>query len=110
MKDPRSYKNAIVGAVRASPRLMDRMFASQSREREQLRKELAALRHLMPLLMKARNGNRWTNAEKKALQEQLRALAHLSPYLVVMALPGSFVVLPALAWWLDRRRQARKDV
>jgi len=29
----------------------------------------------------------------------------VSPYLVVMVMPGSFVVLPALAWWLDRRRQ-----
>jgi hypothetical protein len=29
----------------------------------------------------------------------------VSPYLAVMVMPGSFIVLPALAWWLDRRRQ-----
>jgi hypothetical protein len=29
--------------------------------------------------------------------------------LVVMALPGSFVALPVLAWWLDRRRQNRSS-
>jgi uncharacterized Tic20 family protein len=37
----------------------------------------------------------------------VRALAHLSPYLVVLVLPGSFIALPVLAWWLDRRRQNR---
>ena len=33
-------------------------------------------------------------------------LSNLSPYLVVLALPGSFVMLPALAWWLDRRAKS----
>ena len=61
----------------------------------------------MPLLMKRRNGDRWTVAERQDLYGQLRALSHLSPYLVVLALPGSFLMLPALAWWLDRRRGLR---
>jgi len=38
------------------------------------------------------------------LQIHLRRLSNISPYLVVLALPGSFILLPALAWWLDRRR------
>jgi hypothetical protein len=108
MRNFLSCKKAILGAVRASPRLMDKMFAAQNREREQVLKELVKVRGLMPLLMKLRNGKRWTNPEQNALREQLRALANLSPYLAVMVLPGSFVVLPALAWWLDRRRQIRK--
>jgi uncharacterized Tic20 family protein len=40
---------------------------------------------------------------------QLRAAAHLSPYLAVLILPGSFLLLPLLAWWLDRRRHRRDD-
>lgn len=90
------------------PNLMKRMLAAQNRERRQVLDEMVKVRGLMPLLMKPRNGERWTAAERAALQDQLRALAHLSPYLVVMVLPGSFVVLPVLAWWLDRRRQARE--
>jgi hypothetical protein len=85
------------------------MFAAQNREREQLLTELVRVRGLMPLLMKSRNGERWTDIEQKALQQQLRALAYLSPYLVAMVLPGSFALVPILAWWLDRRRQNRSD-
>lgn len=88
--------------IRVSPGLMQKVLAAQNRERKQLQGEMAKVRGLMPLLMKPRNGERWTSAERIALQEQLRALAYLSPYLVVMALPGSFVALPVLAWWLDR--------
>jgi hypothetical protein len=90
-----------------SPSLMQKMLAAQNRERKQLLAELVKVRGLMPLLMKTRNAGRRTAAERAVLQEQLRALRHLSPYLVVMALPGSFVALPVLAWWLDRRRQNR---
>lgn len=86
---------------------MQRMLAAQNRERTELRRELMKIRGLMPLLMKARNGASWTGVERAALLEQLRALAHLSPYLLVMVLPGSFVALPVLAWWIDRRRQSR---
>ena len=73
---------------------------------ERLR-EFVQVRGLMPLLMKRRNGGNWTSSERTALQQQLRALAHLSPYLVVLVMPGSFMVLPMLAWWLDRRRNQR---
>ena len=83
------------------------MLAAQNRERQQLLVEMVKVRGLMPLLMKSRNGERWSASERAVLHGQLRALAHLSPYLVLIALPGSFVALPVLAWWLDRRRQNR---
>jgi hypothetical protein len=35
-------------------------------------------------------------------------LSSISPYLLVLALPGSFLMLPALAWWLDRRRTRQR--
>ncbi len=84
------------------------MLAAQNRERRQLLGEMAKVRGLIPLLMKSRNGARWSASERADLHTQLRALAHLSPYLVLMVLPGSFVALPVLAWWLDRRRQDRR--
>jgi hypothetical protein len=87
---------------------MGKILAAQNRERQQLLGEMTKVRGLVPLLMKPRNGAKWTAAERAALQDQLRALAHLSPYLVIMVLPGSFVALPVLAWWLDRRRYDRR--
>lgn len=64
---------------------------------------------MMPLLMKARNGGQWTAAEKEELLAHLRRMAHLSPYLLFLLLPGSMLLLPIYAWWLDRRRQQRQD-
>lgn len=89
--------------------LWQRMLEAQSRERRQLLAELSQIKGLMPLLMKRRNGENWTRAERQALQGQLHAVAHLSPYLLVLALPGSFALLPVLAWWLDRRRIRRNS-
>lgn len=89
--------------------MLQPMLAAQKRERDQLLREMTQIRGFMPLLMKSRNGERWTSGDRRDLQQQLRAVAHLSPYLVVMLLPGSFAVLPFLAWWLDRRRQQRPD-
>lgn len=89
--------------------LWQRMLEAQQRERAQLVAELSQIRGFMPLLMKRRNGERWSRAERQALMAQLRAMMHLSPYLVVLALPGSFALLPLLAWWLDRRRLRRRS-
>jgi hypothetical protein len=62
---------------------------------------------LMPLLMKQRNGSRWSAEERRELLDRLNALSQISPYLVAMAVPGSMLMLPVLAWWLDRRRGRR---
>ncbi|NTV96399.1 MAG: hypothetical protein HGA75_13455 [Thiobacillus sp.] len=78
------------------------------RERIMLVSEFVKIKGLMPLLMKHRNGDAWTQTERVELHEQLRTLSHLSPYLFVLLLPGSFALLPVLAWWLDRRRQQRQ--
>jgi len=90
--------------------MMRKMLDAQERERKQIVAQAIRVRGLMPLLMKPRNGAKWTHAERDELQEQLRALRSLSPYLLVLALPGSFLLLPMLAWWLDRRRGLRKEV
>lgn len=80
---------------------------AERRERQVVTAEIVRIHGLMPLLMGHRNGGRWSAEARKELYEQLHALAHLSPYLFVLVLPGSFVALPLLAWWLDRRRQRR---
>lgn len=95
--------------MRPQPGLVGKMLEAQKRERTVVLSEFVKIKGLMPLLMKHRNGDTWSRAERIELQEQLRALAHLSPYLFILMLPGSFAFLPVLAWWLDRRRHNRQD-
>lgn len=96
---------AIIGSrCTASLRRMRDMTA---RERDFLLDEVSLVRGLMPLLMKPRNGCRWTAAEKTELRAHMRRLRYISPYLLLSVIPGSFIALPVLAWWLDRRRQRR---
>jgi hypothetical protein len=80
------------------------LHALSARERKHLVDEIVKTRGLMPLLMKQRNAQRWTPEEKQELAAHLRRLSTISPYLVALALPGGLLMLPALAWWLDRRR------
>lgn len=84
-----------------------RFLSAQKREAKHVLGELLAMRGLMPLLMKTRNGGHWTTAEKAELLTQLRRLSRISPYLLFLLLPGSALLLPIYAWWLDRRRHAR---
>ena len=83
------------------------LLEAQQRERMQIAAHMGKVKGLMPLLMKRRNGHRWSRAERADLHGQLRALSYLSPYLILLALPGSFLMMPVLAWWLDRRRGLR---
>ncbi len=94
-------------AAVALPSWWRQLFHSQRREVRRVLGELLVLRGLMPLLMKSRNGESWTPQEKAQLLAHLRRLSHLSPYLVLLLMPGSAVLLPAYAWWLDRRRRRR---
>lgn len=79
--------------------------APLSLERDRIRAEMFGIQELRPLLMKRRNGSRWTPTERAQLQAHRRSVTTLSPYLLVLLAPGSFALFPLLAWWLDRRRQ-----
>ena len=82
--------------------------ASNSREKRRLRDELVMIRGAWPLLMKQRNGGKWTPEEKQELKTMVRSASNVSPYLFIWALPGSVLLLPFLAWFLDRQRKRRK--
>ena len=78
------------------------------RERKALLSEMVQVKGLMPLLMKRRNKQKWSDADLRELHVHLRRLTKLSPYIVVFVMPGGFAMLPILAWWLDRRRQRNR--
>ena len=84
-----------------------RAFELAERERKFLLSELSQVKGLMPLLMKPRNKQQWTAEDRAQIRLHLRRLSRISPYLVVLVRPGGFVILPALAWCLDRRRGRR---
>jgi len=87
------------------PIIVRTVMEMMDRERKYVLGEVVQITGLMPLLMKPRNHQNWTPEDKRQIVDHLRRLSMVSPYLAVMVMPGSFVVLPALAWWLDRRRQ-----
>ncbi len=87
--------------------LIKRLLTTQRRVTREFVAEVLQMRGLMPLLMKPRNGGKWTAEEKAELLHQLRLLSRLSPVLLLLLLPGSIVLLPIYAWWLERRRKRR---
>ena len=84
------------------------MLKALEREKEHILSEMLQVKGLIPLLMKPRNKQKWTVEDRAELKQQIQRIFHLGPYLAVIALPGSFLLLPALAWWLDRRRNRTK--
>jgi hypothetical protein len=115
LKTLNSKFNLHVGSVISYPvqyagRAIRWTWRLQARERTRLSQEMREIKGLMPLVMKQRNGYRWSPADKSEIKVHLRHLVSLSPYLTLFVMPGGFVVLPFLAWWLDRRRQKRVDL
>jgi hypothetical protein len=95
------------GVVAGTRRLFTAAKRLQEREKSRIREEIAQIPGLMTLLMKPRNGLRWTKAERAELRTQLRRLSRLSLYLALATLPFTSLTLPFVAWWLDRRQQRR---
>jgi hypothetical protein len=92
----------------AHPILLLREFlSSMQREKKYMLAEMAKVAGLLPLLMKPRNGEKWTAQDRLELMGHLKRLSHLSRYIAAVLVPGGFVMLPVFVWWLDRRRSRR---
>jgi hypothetical protein len=87
--------------------MLKKFYLVAERERKYLVAELSQVKGLMPLLMKRRNRMKWSSEDRRELSIHMRRLSRMSPYIAVIVLPGGFAMLPALAWWLDRRRGLR---
>ena len=105
--DPNNTKSYQVRLKRA-PRWFCSFLAGNHREQRRLRDELAMMQGAWPLLMKQRDGGTWTAEDKAELQSMVRSASEVSPYLFIWAIPGSVVLLPFLAWYLDVRRKHRR--
>ena len=91
-----------------SPVWFASMLAGTHREKSRIRDELGRLKGAVPLLMKQRNGGKWTQEERKELRSMIKSASNVSPYLLIWVVPGSMVILPFLAWHLDTRRKNRE--
>lgn len=115
MESQPSTKAVIADAASATstgfvPRVRRLFMATRmlhAREKSRIREEIAQIPGLLALLMKPRNGLKWTKAERKELRTQLRGLSRLSLYLTMAALPFTTLTLPLVAWWLDQRQKKR---
>jgi hypothetical protein len=87
--------------------MLDQIRGIVEREKKHLEEELARTQTLMPLLMKPRNGAKWTKDEKRELVDHLKRIGGMGRYVALILLPGGLALLPLLAWWLDRRRDRR---
>ena len=87
--------------------MFDHIRGIVEREKKHLGDELARTQTLMPLLMKPRNGAKWTKDEKRELVDHLKRIGGMGRYVALLLLPGGLALLPLLAWWLDRRRERR---
>jgi hypothetical protein len=104
--DPNSTRHYQV-KLRGAPVWFCSFLAGNSRERRRFRDELATMKGSWPLLMKQRRGGTWTPEDKQQLKAMVRSASSVSPYLFIWALPGSVLLLPFLAWYLDTRRKQR---
>jgi hypothetical protein len=104
--DPNSTKHFQV-KMRAAPAWFCSFLAGNSREQRRFRDELATIKGAWPLLMKQRRGGTWTPEDKAQLKAMVRSASSVSPYLFIWAIPGSVLLLPFLAWYLDTRRKQR---
>jgi hypothetical protein len=96
--------SSIAALSRGTSRAIRSIKELTSREKRRLVSEISQVSGLMPLLMKPRNRQKWSREDKAQLAVHIKRLSAMSPYLVVLLMPGGLLALPALAWWLDRRR------
>ena len=88
---------------------LGQLMQAQKRQAGAVVGDLVRMRGLMPLLMKNRNGGAWSPEEKAELLDPMRRLSRVSPVLLLLLLPGSAILLPIYAWWLDRRDRPRQE-
>jgi len=104
-REPMPSQTTAATPTARRPRIVFTPVEFVARERRYLLSEMAQIRGLMPLLMKRRNNLPWTHDDRAALRGHLKRLSVISPYLMCFIVPGGLALLPALAWWLERRRR-----
>lgn len=61
-------------------------------------------------LVRQRRLGAWTTTEREHLRSVMRSASSVSPYLLIWVVPGSLLVLPFMAWFIDRRRRDKSPL
>lgn len=87
------------------PQWFSTFLAGNHREQNRLRREIATMKGSVVWLLRQRRQGQWSLDERTRLREVMRSASAVSPYLIIWAIPGSLLLLPFLAWFIDHRRQ-----
>ncbi len=82
--------------------------AGNCRENSRLRREMATMKGSVTWLVQQRRQGNWTAQERARLRDVMRSASSVSPYLFIWVIPGSMLLLPFLAWFLDQQRKRRE--
>ena len=92
---------------RRTPEWFSAFLAGNSREKTRLKRELATMRGSVVWLVRQRRQGNWTAHEREHLRGFMRTASSVSPYLLIWVIPGSMLLLPFLAWFIDHRRKGK---
>ena len=87
------------------PEWFSALLAGNHREKTRLKRELATLKGSVVWLVRQRRQNGWSAQESQHLRQIMRSASSVSPYLLIWVVPGSMLLLPFLAWFIDRQRK-----
>lgn len=104
--DP-SSTTAFQRRMEKAPEWFCSFLAGNSREKTRLRSEMAVMKGSVVWLVRQRRQGQWSAQERAHLRQVMRSASSVSPYLIIWVVPGSMLLLPFLAWFIDSRRKGR---
>ena len=105
--DPDST-TAFQARMERAPEWFCSFLAGNSREKSRLKREMATMKGSVVWLVQQRRQGNWTVDERAHLRDVMRSASSVSPYLFIWVIPGSMLILPFMAWFLDRQRKRRE--
>ena len=90
------------------PEWFSAFLAGNHREKTRLKREMATMKGSVVWLVQQRRQGNWTVDERAHLRDVMRSASSVSPYLFIWVIPGSMLILPFMAWFLDRQRKRRE--
>lgn len=100
-------RNAFQRRMELAPEWFCAFLAGNTREKTRFRTELATMKGSVVWLVRQRRLGAWSAADREHLRSVMRSASSVSPYLVIWVVPGSLLVLPFMAWFIDRRRRQK---
>ena len=104
--DPNST-TAFQRRMERAPEWFCSFLAGNSREKTRLCSEMAVMKGSVVWLVRQRRQGQWSAQERAHLRQVMRSASSVSPYLIIWVIPGSMLLLPFMAWFIDSRRKGR---